>query len=116
MVAIFCGRVLPLDRDIMRQGSLDEKKEHLLEVLGVFLHERIERLLTEQPAKKMLEGDDDGATADEEAAPAMHKGDEPKSRPYGKTPEQISQDEMDAFLRIDLQMIDNPEYFKAVFS
>lgn len=104
MVAIFCGNVLPLDKDIMLRGKVDEKREHLLEVLGLFLHERVEQMFEEKVEDPDLVFPDP-PIGDSEPAPLL---DSPPRAP-------ISQTELDSFLNTDLRMIDNKEYFKAVF-
>lgn len=122
MVVVFSGRVFPLDGDIMQSGSLEEKKEHMMEVLGVFLHERIERLLMEPPltasnADAGVPEDASDDAGEDEDAPPIHEPVVPDRRPIGRVAKApISQGEMDDFVRTDLQLIDNPEYFKAVFS
>lgn len=123
MVVVFSGRVFPLDSDIMQGGSLDDKKEHMLEILGGFLNERIERLLMEPP---LTQANADSNNADDEAeVPEDSTADAgsntapivPERRSPGRAPKiPISQDELDDFVRTDLQLIDNPEYFRAVFS
>lgn len=120
MVVVFSGKVLPLEQSIMRDGTMEEKKEHLLETLGAFLHERIDRLLSEQgpgPAEPAPSADTAHAAGADAPAPRRAALPAAEVRPYGKSrAKPISQSEFDTFVRIDLQMIDNPEYFKAVFS
>ncbi|MCF6285551.1 MAG: hypothetical protein L3K26_10225 [Candidatus Hydrogenedentes bacterium] len=67
MVAVFCGRVLPLDRDIMGSEDIEAKRGHLSEILGNFLHDRIERLFGEGDVEEEIaydpidsEGEADG--------------------------------------------------------
>jgi len=110
VVAVFCGKVLPLDGEIMQGGSLQEKKEHLMEVLGVFVHERIEQFFTEQ---------------ENDATQSEGNGEEPEFQPDSseqaeaalpKTAKRlISEEEMNSFLNVDLKLIDNREYFNSVF-
>ncbi len=103
MVAIFCGNVLPLDKEIMLRGKVDEKREHMLEVLGLFLHERVEQMFDEK---------EDEADLLMPHPPALDAAPPTLDSPV-KTP--ISQSELDSFLNTDLRLIDDKEYFKAVF-
>ena len=114
MVVVFCGRVLALDKEIMMEGGVEQKKEHLLEVLGVFLHQRVEKLFDEK------EQDGGADIVSDEAHPGPHEqsGPEPLREPEQaqKKPELvITEQEFDNFRRVDLEMIDNPDYFKAIF-
>jgi hypothetical protein len=121
MVVVFCGRVLALDKAVMVDGSIEEKRDHLLEVLARFLHDRIERLFEQQAAESEAGGL--GGLEEEDFAALAGEGDEEEMElPHGDTRRAkrkaavpISQEELDAFLDIDLKLIDNKEYFKAVF-
>jgi len=59
MVVVFCGRVLPLDKEIVTEGSIEQRKAHLLQVLTQFLRERID-LLVKDSDPNTLTGDDLG--------------------------------------------------------
>lgn len=108
MVVVFCGQVMPLDKGIMAEGSLTEKQEHLLEVLGVFLQGRVEKLF--QPgADGMIPGPvENPMDLAEDEMQDMQALEAAAGRP-------ISDDEMNSFVHVDLKMLDNPEYFKAIF-
>ena len=122
MVVVFCGRVMPLDRDIMTAGTPEDKQEHLLEVLGVFLQERIKRLFASRPADTEADAEepdtspmpaqDDLGEYDEDSA-SQAPG--PISLTGKPQPAIISDDEFDQFINTDLKLIDNPKYFRAVF-
>lgn len=103
-VAIFCGTALALDKEIMLRGKAEEKREHLMEVLGMFLHDRVERLFEEREVHEEFGG------VNEE--PHM-LGPLPMLDSPPKTP--ITPAELETFTNIDLCLIDNKEYFKAVF-
>ncbi len=110
MVAVFCGRVLPLDREVIFNGTADEKRDHLMDVLGRFIENRVERLfdgiLNEADAP-------DGPPEDSAAAHGHPLG---EMSPFGNSPKvPISATEVDSFRNVDLKLIDNAEYFKAVF-
>jgi len=109
MVVVFCGRVLPLDKELMTDGSVEERQDHLIEVLGGFLHERIQRLFENQSA---LSPSVDMGGEDQSEEP-LSAG---KISPFGYSADTpIVQEELDSFVNVDLKLIDNSEYFKAVF-
>ena len=115
MVVVFCGRVMPLDRDIMTAGTVEEKQDHLLEVLGVFLQERIKRLFanqnSESEAAPTPDTDDLGEHDEDSAVQAPGA----ISLTGAPQPDMITDEEFDLFVNTDLKLIDNPKYFKAVF-
>ena len=106
-VVVFCGKVLPLDERIMSSGTVEEKQEHLLEVLGVFIQGRIESLFSDRP-------ESDGSRhfgvlgEDEEPAEAPHPPSVAGAAPIGE-------DELTQFIRNDLHKIDDPDYFRSIF-
>jgi hypothetical protein len=117
MVVVFCGRVLPLDKDVMDTGLLEEKKAHLMAVLNEFLDERLDKLFAEQEIQRAKDELEEAQTPD--AAPmAEVPGDElaaatPSGVPGGKRP--ISETEFFDFVNVDLKLLDNKDYFKAMF-
>ncbi|MCC6143146.1 MAG: hypothetical protein IT368_04985 [Candidatus Hydrogenedentes bacterium] len=115
MVVVFCGRVLPLDTDIMETGLLEEKKAHLLAVLNEFLDERLDKLFAEQELQAAKDALAEQATEiGEPADPAEIETVAPAApAPQGKRP--ISETEFSDFVNVDLKLLDNKDYFKAVF-
>lgn len=120
MVVVFCGKVMALDKNIMTHGSTEEKQEHLLEVLGVFLQERIERLFSAEaarPARSDAEEENEAETEgrlDEAPARDDTRGVAlPSTR--GPILDPITPEEIRAFVNVDLRMLDNREYFRAIF-
>lgn len=123
LVVVFCGHVLPLDKQIMESGNLDERREHLLSVLMEFLQDRIGKLMSEEAEAAEAAEMDSGETLDEPDAAAVGGtvpasggaealSDEQK-RQGAMTP--ISQSELERFASIDLKLLDNGAYFKSVF-
>jgi hypothetical protein len=118
MVAIFCGRVLPLDSEIMQKGEQDAKKEHLLKTIVTFIHERVDRLFGDKPEEvdplvksSSSSGSPEDETDDDDDDDAMER-----ITLFGNAPTApITQEEMESFLNVDLKLIDDQEYFKAVF-
>jgi hypothetical protein len=121
MVVVFCGKVMALDKNIMSHGSTEEKQEHLLEVLGVFLQERIERLFSAEaahPARAEAEGHGEAEEAEEhhhESGAEQDAGSAIRPRVRGPILEPITPEEIRAFVNVDLRMLDNREYFRAIF-
>jgi len=115
MVVVFCGRVMPLDRDIMTAGTVEEKQDHLLEVLGVFLQERIKRLFANQnnESEAAPTPDTDDLSEHDEDSAVQAPG--AISLTGAPQPDMITDEEFDLFVNTDLKLIDNPKYFKAVF-
>jgi len=97
LVALCWGRVLPLDNEIMRNGSFSETREHVANVLVAHV------------LKEAFSADEDeGCVAEEEI------GGQSQSPRAGKSNE-ISEREVVDFARSDLDLIDNKDYFKAIF-
>lgn len=116
MVVVFCGRVLPLDKEVMADGPLEEKREHLLEVLNDFLRERVERLFEQLPAQPDEVEDTPAESLEADGGEGMGGAGPVTPAPYGKkivVP--ITEDEVSNFINVDLKLLDNRDYFKAVF-
>ena len=101
LVAVFCGQVLPLNKELMENADLDEKRTHLLEVLTNFLRERVGKLMADDGAIAESYEEFDGPPLDFEESE--------------KPADEISQTEVDEFLDVDLKLLDNKAYFKSVF-
>ena len=118
-VVVFGGRVLPLDKDVMLGSSFDERREHLMAVLTSFLEERVVRLLEEASSKELPEPDEDieelDEILDEEEEMVEPLVEEPAPRMPETGKGTISAREVDSFVQVDLKLLDNQDYFKAVF-
>ncbi len=130
MVVIFAGKALALDNDIILNGNAVARRDHIMQVLVAFLEERISKLVS---AEDRPGGDPPAAPADRDAMPQEPEagiepvpeppemddnadGDLPRIDPYGnRTTAPISRSEMDSFVNVELQLIDDKDYFKAVF-
>jgi hypothetical protein len=116
LVVVFCGHVLPLEKQIMETAPVEERREHLLSVLTEFLQDRIGKLMTDEP-DSAIEGE--AAAEGESDLPAPAEGAEEAAvtdsakRGNGLTP--ISKSEIERFASIDLKLLDNKAYFKSVF-
>jgi hypothetical protein len=128
MVVIFAGKALALESDIIMNGDAVARRDHIMQVLVKFLEERIGRLVAseDRPGGEPPAGptSDDAipsqTEADAEQKAELPEGesdeDTPRIDPYGnRTTAPISRSEMDSFVNVELQLIDDRDYFKAVF-
>lgn len=127
MVMVFSGKVIALDKEVMNNGTLVERKEHLMGVLNDFLSDRVDRLLEENdvsdPSIQEMptedEMSDDAEAASSEEKPTTPQGHRAVHFEEYKRPEpvdrSISEDEFSEFVNRDLRLIDNKDYFRAVF-
>jgi len=108
MVLLFCGRIFSLDTDIIRDGSRKQKIDHLKDVISGYLSGRIESLFEDS------EPEPPGFDLPPEClTPHFDSNLMDEVPPPGSEP--INDEEMDGFRAVDLKLIDNPEYFKAIF-
>lgn len=111
-VALFCGVPLPVHKDIILYGSLEERHEHILSVLTSFLDERIGALLEQIDQEGSLPADDPkprGAAP----APTAHK---PESLSAPRPPQgRITRAEIKRFVEEELPRLDDSGYFGAIF-
>jgi hypothetical protein len=98
LVVVFRQRAAGLSRRVIEQGSFDEKKEHIAEIITEFLDPSI--LQFPQPDAEDAEND--------ALSPVAPAGDRPLRTP-------ISQKEMEQFVRVDLNKIDEAQYFRKYF-
>ena len=109
-VVVFCGQTLALDKTLMTDAPIDERREHLLGVMNDFLRERISSLLTEEMGIESVSPVDDLSDfdADEDSFEFTEIVD-------AKIDAEISQTEVDQFMDVDLKLLDNRAYFNSVF-
>lgn len=111
LLVVFCGRVLPLDKEVMMYGDNGEKHAHLMDVLTAFLDERVQQLLENSPELSDEIRKQVGQVSDTEL-PAQHE----EVPEIGPAPQLgIGQHELEQFVNVDLKLLDDKEYFKAVF-
>lgn len=118
MVAVFCGKVLALDKEIMTEGSTSEKRGHLNAVLGTFLQDRIDRLFSDDDVDEIITFDHDEEEEDEPSQRPERPAETGLGRidVYGNTQvAPITSEELESFKNVDLRLLDNPDYFKAIF-
>lgn len=112
LVVVFCGRVLPLNKETMVNGSSAEKHEHLKSVLVDFMDDRI-RKVVDQLTPEVTEGLHDYTPENDDYVPNMDE--QPATTAIIDESKAITDNELDKFLRFDLPRIDNKDYFRAVF-
>ncbi|MCC6154537.1 MAG: hypothetical protein IT367_12295 [Candidatus Hydrogenedentes bacterium] len=112
LVVVFCGRVLPLNKETMVNGTPDEKHEHLKSVLVDFMDDRI-RKVVDQLTPEVTEGLHDYTPENDDYVP--NRDEQPSTTAIIDESKAISDNELDKFLRFDLPRIDNKDYFRAVF-
>jgi len=117
LVVVFCGQVLALRKETMLNSSIREKREHLLSVLTDFLRQRVVEIISdeegtpiEKPVEKPVPEKAHAQEAEDDPPMAMQHWTKPVSK---RLP--ISQEELEHFRHDELRLIDNPDYFKAIF-
>ncbi len=107
LVVVFCGHVLPLTKEIMLQGAISEKREHLVSVLTQFIRDRVELMIAEESATDDTMSED--AEPTQSAAPTEEKTPHVVHAP-------ISDEEIMSFSKVELKLLDDSDYFKAIFN
>lgn len=103
-VAIFAGKALALDKDLLAQATKEEAYNHLYEVLEGFIRDKLDKIFN--------------GAAPEDAGDNPEPG-ENDAKPTPKTqessPSNISAKEIHTFVREELPLLDNEDYFKTIF-
>ncbi len=102
LVVMFRGKVAALNREIIENGSQDEKRTHIADIILEFVEPGMfpSGLSLGQPDSDANPFADDAETVGgEDDQPA------PEEKP-------ISQSEVDRFVRVELKRIDDPAYFR----
>ena len=109
MVLVFCGQALPLDKEIVIEGTAEERHDHIMAVLSKFLDVCVNRMIREG-------GTPQGASfapSDEGREEAPVQGETALESPH--EPGRIGQEELDWFVTHELELIDDVDYFRSVF-
>jgi len=109
LVVVFCGQVLPLDNDVMFKGSSEEQRDHLMSVLTPFIQDRVDELEAEE-----AQAHEAASTKDAGEAEPVSRG-EPAAAPQAVGRSGITEDEVETFVGLELKLLDNGDYFKAIF-
>lgn len=104
LVVLFRNKVIALNRRIIERGSMEERKNHLADIIGEFLD------------AGAFAPDSEGAIAEfgvmgGQQGPPRRASEENG----GSTSTPITDEEWERFLKIDLKCIDNAAYFKRHF-
>lgn len=110
LVVIFCETAFPLNKEIVLEGTREERIDHVMDVLNVFLHKRVQSLVDqiEEHAEELANMANEMAACDDDFEEPLDFGEFPRD-------EAISSIEVELFLTNDLPMIDDKDYFHAVF-
>lgn len=112
LVVVFRSKAIALNRRIVEQGTTEERKAHMAEVIVEFLEasdllHMINGTLSQNPVPD--EDSPEGESVRESLSP------ESLMEAAARRPGPITSDEMRRFLEIELQCIDDPSYFRKHF-
>ncbi|MGC8738363.1 MAG: hypothetical protein ACP5UA_06900 [Candidatus Hydrogenedens sp.] len=110
MVALFNGTTLPLDSKIILDGTLEEKKKHIVDVFNAFIEEKVVEFFN--PKKEGLSPQPDDAN---DSYKSEHRIEEYSHKKMKKN-KPISRDEVMKFKESEIDLLDNPEIFRKYFS
>lgn len=106
LVVLYRKKVIALDRSVLESGTMDDRKDHIAEVIAEFIEPNMFGALA-----------DDGG----ESEPEIEETSKVRPRRRRRKVEQdenwappISDREMDQY-KVELEQLDNPDYFKKHF-
>ncbi len=108
MVALFNGTTLPLDSKIINEGTIEEKKRHVIDVFTAFIEEKVEYLFNPKRPNETKEDD----LKNDEFTPEQ-KVEEPTFKATKKKP--ISREDVIKFKESEINLLDDPKTFKKIF-
>lgn len=117
LVVVFRNKVAAANREILENGSREERKAHIAEIVMEFLDSLVFRALPPTYTANGREPEPSDEELDEtleDLGDAMAEAFSADDRPARRSP--ISQREVDRFVKFDLQRIDDARYFKKHFS
>lgn len=103
-VVIFAGKALPLDKDFLAKATKEEAYKHLYNVLGGVIREKLDNMFSKAFPETAEESPEEDASAPEKEVKT--------GNPSTST---ISAKELQAFVQEELHLLDNSDYFKAIF-
>lgn len=103
LVVLFREQVVAVNREILEQGTFEQKKQHVSEIITTFL----EAVGSLPPALFSEDGSISPIPEFEEKADLQLSVDE--------RPDNITKEEIKDFINIDLKLIDKREYFERAF-
>lgn len=102
LVVLFRRKALALDREILENGTHQERKMHIAGIIAEFLEPGLLKFALSQPP---MDNDDDDQDDD-----ALFDNAEEDEEDPGAPP--ITEKDVRDFARVHLRRIDNPDYFK----
>jgi hypothetical protein len=111
-LVVFCGHALPLDKDIVQNGTPEEKQQHLLDALMGFLDEQLTELIGR--AEESRDSLDTEPVFGERDA-LVNDPEEDVSWPLLDEVTAISDAEVADFVNSELPGLDRGDYFRDVF-
>ncbi len=111
LCVLFRDKVVGLKRQVLEEGTFDERKEHLAEVIAHFLEPDMvwpEGLAGADAFGQSAEDEPEWAAQEDAGAPQAKQPQDEQEAP-------ITQGEVDNFVRLNLQKIDDPVYFRQIF-
>jgi len=117
LVIMFRGKIVGLKRSIVEEGTFEDKKAHIAEVIAHFLEPGMiwpDGVMTGDPGGE-TEGLDSDSLAEFMESEDGGGGSDDDSQAVDGGPV-ITQGEVDHFVTIDLQRIDDASYFRKYFS
>ena len=109
MVLLFDGTVMAIDKDVIADGTPEEKKQHLLEAIVDMVASKVDELIETGELRTNSEhrkNRQPGPTATEMVAPSIRNREAPH----------ISRADIRDFINIDLHLIDSKAHFDKIFA
>lgn len=100
LVVLFRKKIIPLDKTILEQGTQEERKMHLAGIIAEFLEPGVFKLGLATPRQEAAEG---------RPAPSVSR----EADVYSEEP--ISDNEVERFVSVQLNRLDDPRYFRRHF-
>jgi hypothetical protein len=110
-VVIFLGRAFPLSKAILMEGSIEERRDHILDVLTEVLAKGVDELMAQDALVSGMSAEPEYEGFAEETN-LGYSHEDPKIE-KGRGP--IAQSEFDQFVLNDLDRLDDSGYFQSVF-
>ena len=108
IVLLYDGTVLPLEKDIIIDGTDEEKKQHLLETILEMVASKVD---------EVIENNELGAESKQQSHTKKGSGGTKKIKPSvrNKKAPPIGREDVRDFVDIDLHLLDSKHYFDKVF-
>jgi len=108
MVLLYDGTVMPLDKEIITEGTAEEKKHHLLEAIVEMVAVKVDELI------------ESGGIESEAGFRGRRRGSSSKRKRIlpsvtNRNAAPISREDIRDFINIDLHLIDSKDYFDKMF-